>query len=346
MARTLYVNPASTAWSTVAFGTAADGPYTLDKTDVLSDDIIDLNGLAIFTIDESLTAAKIIDGTMPGYSQLVLLDGVAVTADYGDYSVSESSYGILLGGTLANCTATLIGDWDAGRNDPDAGILILDWEGWETAYNFILIHTGGFNGVIDQTYRSVVEPGASGSTYRMTGVATQPAGWVGQWIWANTGHGSGQNWTMYNYGQLSFTMRDGNASTWANKNLASACHIYNMSADANVCLSLADYNTPNNRPVVHPFVLPANQVLDGINRYDGTEVSSGDGTLGTYPTTATTQAADAATLTAVELDDDGTDTTVSLGASTATIKSASLYTKAKLHGTTEGRASVPDGFSF
>ncbi len=71
-----------------------------------------------------------------------------------------------------------------------------------------------------------------------------------------------------------------------------------------------------------------------------------DDTVGTYPTTATTQAADASTLTAVELDDDGTDTTVALGASTATIKSAALYTKAKSDGTTEGRASVPDGFSF
>jgi len=49
------------------------------------------------------------------------------------------------------------------------------------------------------------------------------------------------------------------------------------------------------------------------------------GQAGTYPTTATTQAADAATLTATTLDATGDDTTVTFGASEGTAKSGAVY---------------------
>lgn len=50
------------------------------------------------------------------------------------------------------------------------------------------------------------------------------------------------------------------------------------------------------------------------------------GITGTMPTTATTQAADAATLTGTTLNANGTDTTVAFGASNGTAKSGAVYT--------------------
>ncbi len=56
------------------------------------------------------------------------------------------------------------------------------------------------------------------------------------------------------------------------------------------------------------------------NAYVTTDLSGGQ-----YPTTAATQAADAATLTATTLNANGTDTTVAFGASQGTAKSGAVY---------------------
>ncbi|MCK9569816.1 hypothetical protein M0R72_12805 [Candidatus Pacearchaeota archaeon] len=400
MARTLYVNPASTLWSTAQLGTASEGPYTLDKDDVLTDDIIDLNGVVSpFEFDANITAGKIIDTPEGTFCQIKIDNGVVVTSDYGDYSVSGAIFGVLVPAGYGT-TSRLVGDWDAGPTDVDNAAYVLETLETDPDTLVVIEHCGGFNGVENSTLI------AGGMTVRLFGNVTQPAGWVAQYIWSNLGHGgtlSGSPWIVSNYGSISFTMTDSMSSTWPAPGSATSPHIYNMSAAAQVCLSLTDYNTTN-KPWVHPFALPATQVLYGINRYDGTVASSGEGTLGTvtlpntdgstpdaslvkstanfgagnatagtldmglyelvtagdtrvanqlttdqgvvsaakasiiananilgqndgtYPTTAATQAADAATLTAAMLNADGTDTTISFGASNGTAKSGAVFT--------------------
>jgi hypothetical protein len=58
----------------------------------------------------------------------------------------------------------------------------------------------------------------------------------------------------------------------------------------------------------------------------GMKFGAANAQTGTYQTTATTQAADASTLTAKTLNADGTDTTVTFGASNGTAKSGAVYT--------------------
>ncbi|MFZ1935835.1 MAG: hypothetical protein WBL72_06155 [Thermoguttaceae bacterium] len=55
---------------------------------------------------------------------------------------------------------------------------------------------------------------------------------------------------------------------------------------------------------------------------------------GEYPTTTSTQAADAATLTAAVLNIDGSDTTVAFGASNGTAKTGAVYTAGQAAGAT------------
>jgi hypothetical protein len=71
------------------------------------------------------------------------------------------------------------------------------------------------------------------------------------------------------------------------------------------------------------------------NAYVTTDLSGGQ-----YPTTAATQAADAATLTGTTLHTDGTDTTVAFGASNGTAKSGAVYAAGQAAGGSK------HGFSF
>jgi hypothetical protein len=65
------------------------------------------------------------------------------------------------------------------------------------------------------------------------------------------------------------------------------------------------------------------------------------GVAGSLPSTATTNAANAATITAAALDTDGTNTDVALGASTATIQSAALHAAAKAQQLATDQAAAP-----
>jgi hypothetical protein len=93
-------------------------------------------------------------------------------------------------------------------------------------------------------------------------------------------------------------------------------------------------------PAVGTLDLPAvADVKDGV-LFDG-ETKEGE-----YPTTAATQAADAAILTAKTLDADGTDTDVAFGASTGTAKSGAVYSAGYSTGYSTGHAEgYSDGYS-
>jgi len=87
-------------------------------------------------------------------------------------------------------------------------------------------------------------------------------------------------------------------------------------------------------------------VYPNVNKVEsGTVFGYKNNRTGTYPTTATTQAArdaaNAATITAAALDTDGTNTDVALGASTATIQSAALHAVALAQQIATDQAAAP-----
>ena len=79
-------------------------------------------------------------------------------------------------------------------------------------------------------------------------------------------------------------------------------------------------------------------IPEPANTVDGVSVM---GESGTYPTTVTTQIADAATLTNTTLNADGTDTTVYFGICNGTAKSAAVYTAAQAAQLATDQAGAP-----
>jgi len=276
---TLYVNPASTAWSTMTLtnveGNRATGPYTLGPGDVAAGDTVDLNGAGDgssgeFDIDQTggVTCAAIIDSTRTGldFAVLTVHNVKPIHADVGNNTADSalSNAKIVLHYADATGVFTLTGAFLSGIFEAPA-------------VNFSAgTGTVRFQGAI---HGSVASP--LYTTYiKWTGAVTQPANCIAGISAADTtGFIDITSLTLSNYGIVSMSclagkdIQCGTAGTRAT--------VANMSANAQFAFTNRPHDSAGFTPLFTPWALPANEVLYGVNRYDGTGTTSGSGTLGT-----------------------------------------------------------------
>jgi len=325
---TLYVNPTSTKWSTMTLGTAAGGPYTLGPGDVAAETIVDLNGASdpslnggSFDIDQTggVTCAAIIDSTRTGLdiASITVHASKNIHGNVGNNTADGGLTGakIMMWGGDASGAFALYGNFLSGLFEMSA----LTFVGGSMSVTF----HGSIHGSIYWN---------TNDTVKWTGTIVQPANCYAAIIsGVEYGFINIASLVLSNYGIVSmstFAGHDMNPGTGGTRAV-----VTNMSANAQFAFASRPHDTESYTPIFNAWALPADQVIDGVNRYDGTGASSGAGTLGTYPTTAATQAADAAAITPATV---LYGTTITFGASSV---NGTYYAPANAdvrHGTANG----------